>query len=68
MRAVVIRVVPHPQFKGDWLVECRELLPHALWYKRREDAISYAKLLSKEFGGEVRVLDSGQLKLDKGVT
>jgi hypothetical protein len=57
MRTIVIKVLPNPQFKGDWLVECRELLPYGLWYKSREDGISYAKLLSRECNGEVRVFE-----------
>ncbi len=57
LKEVVIAVVPHPRFKGDWMVECRELLPNALWYKSRENAIYYDKLLGKENAGEIRVFE-----------
>ncbi len=56
MCTTLIRVLPHPQFKGDWLVECPELLPYSLWYKSRDSAINYAKLLGREHNGEVHVL------------
>ncbi len=56
MRSILINVLPHPRFKSDWLVECRELLPNALWYKSRQNAIYYAKLVGKDNTGEIRIL------------
>ncbi len=57
LKEVVITVVAHPRFKDDWLVQCKELLPNPLWYKSRENAIYYAKLLGKDNAGETRVLN-----------
>ncbi len=36
-------------------MQCNELLPNAIWYKSRENAIYYAKLLGKDNAGEARV-------------
>ncbi len=44
---IVIEVLPHPRSKGDWLVRCGELLPWPIWFKDREQAISYAEWLGE---------------------
>ncbi len=44
---------------GDWLVQCNELMLNALWHKRREDAIYYARLLGKENNGEICIFRDG---------
>jgi hypothetical protein len=40
---IIIEVITHPGFRGDWQVRCKRLLPWPIWFKSREHAISYAK-------------------------
>jgi hypothetical protein len=42
---ILIEVLPHPRFKGDWLVRCDKLQPYPIWFKSREHAISYADIV-----------------------
>ena len=51
---MVIKVIPHPSVKGDWLVRCERLLPWPIWFKDRQQAISYAEWLGSEREVELR--------------
>lgn len=46
-KKVGLEITPHPRSKGDWLVRCEQLLPWPIWFKRREDAVSYAEWLGR---------------------
>lgn len=48
----LIEVVRHPKIRGDWQVRAEGILPYPLWYKSKEDAVSYAKWLVKDNKGK----------------
>ena len=53
---VTFEIIPHPRFRGDWLLKPTWGAPFGLWYRDRQFAISYAEWLAREVEtAEIRV-------------
>ena len=49
-------VIPHPRFRGDWLLKPTSGAPCGLWYRDRQFAVSDAEWLAREAErAEIRV-------------
>ena len=55
-QTATFEVIPHPRFRGDWLLKPTWGAPCGLWYRDRQFAISYAEWLAREVeAAEIRV-------------
>ena len=55
-QTVAFEVIPHPRFRGDWLLKPTWGAPCGLWYRKRQFAVSYAERLAREAErAEIRV-------------
>ena len=55
-QTITFEVIPHPRFRGDWLLKPAWGAPFGLWYRDRQFAISYAEWLAREVEtAEIRV-------------
>ena len=55
---VTFEIVPHPRFRGDWLLKPNRGAPFGLWYRDREHAVRYAEWVARELdGAEIRAYD-----------
>ena len=55
-QTVAFEVIPHPRFRGDWLLKPAWGAPCGLWYRERQFAISYAEWAARELeNAEIRV-------------
>jgi hypothetical protein len=55
-QTVAFEVIPHPRFRGDWLLKPAWGAPCGLWYRERQFAVSYAEWLPRELeAAEIRV-------------
>jgi len=51
-------IVPHPRYRGDWLLKPSRGAPFGLWYKERAYAVSYTEWIAREVeAAEIRVFD-----------
>jgi hypothetical protein len=55
-QTVAFEVIPHPRFRGDWLLKPTAGAPCGLWYRDRQFAVSYAEWPAREAErAEIRV-------------
>ena len=55
-QTITFEVIPHPRFRGDWLLMPAWGAPFGLWYRDRQFAINYAEWLAREVEiAEIRV-------------
>jgi len=55
-QTVTFEVIPHPRYRGDWLLKPTWGVPFGLWYRDRQFATSYAEWLAREMKtAEIRV-------------
>jgi hypothetical protein len=59
----LIEVVPHPKIRGEWLVRSVAILPYPVWYKDKQQAVSYAEWLARDNSVEIRVHEPAALVL-----
>jgi hypothetical protein len=48
MEPIVFEVVPHPRYRGDWILKPNNSVPWGLWYGNRDFAVSYAEWRARE--------------------
>ena len=51
---ILIEIIPHPKIRGHWLVKSLLILPYPIWYKNKEDAVSYAEWLAAGREAEIK--------------
>jgi hypothetical protein len=58
MQTITFVIVPHPRYRGDWLLRPNRGAPFGLWYRDRSHAVSYAEWVAREVDrAEIRVLN-----------
>lgn len=58
MQQIGFEIVPHPHFRGDWLLKRSRGAPFGLWYRDRDHAVSYAEWVAREVDrAEIRVFN-----------
>ena len=55
---ILIEIIPHPKIRGHWLVKSLLILPYPIWYKNKEDAVSYAEWLAAGREAEIKIRES----------
>jgi hypothetical protein len=62
-------IVPHPHFRGDWLLKPTRGAPFGLWYRDRAHAVSYAEWVAREVDhAEIRVYGPQKLLVESRIT
>jgi hypothetical protein len=58
MEKLTFEIVPHPRWRGDWLLKPNRGAPFGLWYRDRDHAVSYAEWVGREVDcAEIRVFN-----------
>jgi hypothetical protein len=55
-RPVILEIIPHPRYRGDWLLKPTRGVPFGLCYGERAHAVSHAEWITREVDrAEIRV-------------
>ena len=58
MKSLRFEIVPHPRYRGDWLLKPNQRVPFGLWYKELRYAINYVRWSARQVDrAEIRVFN-----------